>query len=83
MQQFGKLKIHQNHIKGMEANLQTPEIPAHWFSNKEEMHQLLEEWMMAYIATQAYQGMDVKQHLQHFVLYSYLQQSIRSVTLVE
>lgn len=67
----------------MSANLQTPEILAHWFSSKEEMHQLLEEWMMAYIATEAFQGMDVRVNLQHFVLLSFLQQSIRNTTLVE
>lgn len=66
----------------MEAAQKTPEIPAHWFSNKDEMHEMLEEWMMAWIATKQYDGMSVQALQQQFVLYNCLQQQIRSITLV-
>lgn len=67
----------------MEATLKTHEIPAHWFSNKEEMHELLEEWMMAWINTAQYDGMAPRCACKVFVLYSYLQKCIRHTTLVE
>jgi hypothetical protein len=67
----------------MEVTLKTQEIPAHWFSGKEEMHEILDEWMMAWIRTKQYDGMEVRCACQVFILYTYLQQSIRHATLVE
>jgi len=67
----------------METLQQSPEIPAHWFSHRNEMHQLLDEWMMAWITTSRYNGLDVKQACRIFILYAHLHQCIRSTNLAE
>lgn len=57
------------------------EILAHLFSGKEQMHELLDEWLMAWLATKNYDGADVLIVQQHFALHAFLQQVIRLAEL--